>query len=457
MSQKKTTRKKSSSSHSRKQRAGREGPGPQEIAKRTMAGVGGGDADTGGSLPVYAELEEFARQHIQGWLQNLLEEEVTELIGRERYQRRDGDGDDDATPVYRNGHQKPRKLTTPVGTVEVARPRVRGLQERFESRVLPLFERRTQTVKDLLPELYLHGLAQGDFNLALRGLLGDDAALSPASIARLKEKWQAEYAAWRERDLSGLDVVYLWVDGVYVKAGLEKDKAALLVALAGLSDGTKAFVAITPGHRESQPAWSELLRDLKARGMNAPKLVIGDGHLGLWAALRNVFPESDEQRCWNHRIVNVLDRLPKKAQPEAKQLLKEVMYAKTKKRAEKAKRTFTAWCRREGHDAAAGVLDADWERLVAYYSYPEQHWLHLRTTNPIESPFASLRLRTDAARRFRKVSNATACIFKLLLVAEKKFRRLNAPHLLPAVLHGAAFKDGKPVPVNETKTAEHAA
>lgn len=454
---KKTTDTKSSSSRSRQRRAGNEVPEPGVAGVKRNAEAGNGGGEAGARLPVYAELEAFARQHIQSWLQQILEEEVSEVVGRARYERRDA-SDADATPVYRNGYQKPRKFTTSCGTIEVKRPRVRGLQERFESAVLPLFERRSQTVKDLLPELYLHGLAHGDFDIALRGLLGDDAALSPATIARLKEKWQAEYAAWRERDLSGVEVVYLWVDGVYVKAGLEKEKAALLVALAGLSDGTKMFVAITPGHRESQPAWSDLLRDLKARGMNAPRLVIGDGHLGLWSALRNVFPESDEQRCWNHRIVNVLDRLPKRAQPEAKQLLKEVMYAPTKKLAEKGKRTFAAWCRREGHDAAAVVLDADWERLVAYYSFPEEHWLHLRTTNPIESPFASLRLRTNAAKRYRKVANATACIFQLLLLAEKSFRRLNAAHLLPAVLHGAVFKDGQPVPVNSKKTtAENAA
>jgi len=390
----------------------------------------------------YDRLEEYVREHVRGFIQRVLEDEVTQFIGRERYVRRD-EQEEEQSKVYRNGYGKPRKVTTSCGTVEVRRPRVRGLDEPFESRVLPLFERRTKEVNELLPQLYLHGLAQGDFDLAMRGLLGDDAALSPSTIARLKESWQAEWAAWRERDLSELEVVYLWVDGVYVKAGLEKEKAALLVVLAALSDGTKQFVAIVPGHRESTASWSEVLRDLRDRGMNAPRLVVGDGALGLWAALRNVFPETDEQRCWNHRIVNVLDKLPKKAQPEAKHLLKEVMYAKTQKEAVKERKTFEAWCQRHGHKAAAEVLKEDWNRLVAYYAFPQEHWSHLRTTNAVESPFAALRLRTDAAKRFKKVENATAMIFKLLMVAQKRFRRLTAPEKLKEVYKGAHYKDGK--------------
>lgn len=395
----------------------------------------------------FDSLERFAREQVRRYIQRVLEDEVTELIGRARYERRDASNQQEEPEgerkIYRNGYGKPRKLTTSCGTIEVRRPRVRGTDVPFESRVLPLFERRTKTVNELLPMLYLHGLAQGDFELAMRGLLGEDAPVSASTIARLKESWQAEWAAWRERDLSHLQVVYCWADGVYVKAGLEKEKAALLVVLAALADGTKEFVAIVPGHRESEAGWSELLRDLRDRGMNAPRLFCADGHLGVWSALCNVFPESAEQRCWNHRLVNVLDKLPKTAQPEAKKLLKEVMYAETEKKAVKARKTFESWCRRHGHDRAAEVLQKDWERLTAYYSFPQEHWSHLRTTNPIESPFASLRLRTDAAKRYKKVANATAMIFQLLMVAQSRFRRLNAPEKMKEVYEGATYKDGR--------------
>lgn len=396
----------------------------------------------------YELLEGFVREHVQAFIQQVLEDEVTELIGRERYERRDST---DASAVYRNGYGKPRQLTTACGTIEVRRPRVRGLEERFESAVLPLFQRRTKAVNDLLPELYLHGLAGGDFDLAMRGLLGEKAPISAPTIARLRESWQAEWAAWRERDLSSKEVVYLWADGIYVKAGLEKEKAAMLVVLAGLADGTKEFVAIVPGHRESEQSWLDVLRDLRDRGLQAPKLVVADGHLGLWKALPQVYPEAGEQRCWKHRMRNVLDKLPKAAQSTATDLLREVMNAPTRKAATRARTTFEAWCRREGHDRATTVLEADWDRLVAYYDFPKEHWKHLRTTNPIESPFASLRLRTDAAKRFKKVPNATAMIFKLLLVAEATFRRLNAPHLMKEVYLGRQFKDGIPLPSPPSK------
>jgi transposase-like protein len=202
----------------------------------------------------------------------------------------------DSKPVYRNGHGKERRLTLGCGTITVCRPRVRGLEERFESRVLPLFARRTKEVNNLIPQLYLHGLAQGDFDLALRGLLGEEAPISASTVARLKEQWQAEWEQWKKRSLEGLEVVYLWVDGIYVKAGLEKAKAALLVAIGALSDGTKVVLAVEPGYRESVESWSGLLRDLKGRGMNCPGLVIGDGHLGIWGALSNVYPDAMESR-----------------------------------------------------------------------------------------------------------------------------------------------------------------
>src|SRR6185295_16678839 len=280
-----------------------------------------------GSRTIWESLEAMARERIQEFVQVLLEEEVTALVGRRKSERREAV---DAPAVYRNGRGKPRKLAMMGGTIEVRRPRVRGLEERFESRILPLFRRRTEEVGELLPQLYLHGLAQGDFELALRSLLGEGAPLSPSSIERLRGKWVSEHSAWSRRSLRGLEPVYLWADGIYVKAGLEKEKAALLVVVAGLRDGRKVVLAVESGYRESAQAWGRLLRDLRGRGMSAPRLVIADGHLGIWAALAEVFPTAAEQRCWNHKLVNVLDALPKKKQAQARELLRRIPYAPTR-------------------------------------------------------------------------------------------------------------------------------
>ena len=399
----------------------------------------------------WATLETFARHGVQRLLQRVLEEEVEELLGRGRYERRAAV---DAAPGYRNGFGQPRRLSLSNGTITLRRPRVRGLEERFASRILPLFKRRTDEVGRLLPTLYLHGLAHGDFDLALRGLLGDGAPLSPASIARLKANWQAEYEVWKTRAVEELDVVYLWVDGVYVKAGLEKDKAAILVVLAALRDGQKVILAVESGYRESTESWGAILRDLKRRGLRAPKLVIGDGHLGIWGALAAVFPEAAEQRCWNHRILNVLDKLPFKQQAAARGLLTKIPYAVTREDAERQKRAFQAWCTKRGHADAGRALERDWERMVTFYGFPREHWKHLRTSNPVESPFAAVRLRTAAAKRFKKVENATAVIWKTLLLAEHAFRRLDAPELLADVASGAVYVNGvRAVNQRETKIA----
>src|SRR3984893_8972879 len=265
--------------------------------------------------PQWGTLEEFARGRIQSWLQDVLEEEVAELLGRGKSQRRAAV---DAPAGYRNGHGKTRRLSMMAGTIEVKRPRVRGLEQRFESRLLPLFVRRTEAVSELLPQLYLHGLALGDFELALRGLLGDGAPLSASAILRLKATWQAQYAAWQQRDLSQVKLVYLWADGIYVKAGLEDSKAALLVLIGADANGRKMVLAVVSGQRESTESWAAVLRDLKRRGLRAPKLTIADGHLGIWSALATIYPESAEQRCWNHKLRNVLDTVPLKHQPEVK-------------------------------------------------------------------------------------------------------------------------------------------
>ena len=409
--------------------------------------------DRFGSREIWESLEEMARGRIQEFVQALLEEEVTALVGRGKSERREAV---DAPAVYRNGYGKPRKLAMMGGTVEVRRPRVRGLEERFESRILPLFRRRTKEVGELLPQLYLHGLAQGDFELALRGLLGEGAPLSPSSIERLRGKWVSEFEAWSRRDLRGIEPVYLWADGIYVKAGLEKDKAALLVIVAGLRDGRKVVLAVESGYRESAEAWGRLLRDLRARGMSMPRLVIADGHLGIWSALSQVLPEVAEQRCWNHKIVNVLDALPKKLQGEARELLCRIPYATTRREAARLRDEFRSRYEQQ-QPKAVETLERDWERLVAFYSFPQAHWKHLRTTNPVESPFAAVRLRTAAGKRYKKVANATALIWRVLLVVERSFRRLDHPELLAEVAEGATYEDGMRVVQLEPLTVRAAA
>lgn len=405
---------------------------------------------TSSSSQMWERLEAFVREQIQRFIQALLEEEVTALLGRPKSARCAAM---DAPPGLRNGYGRPRRLTLTAGTITVRRPRVRGLDERFVSRVLPLFKRRTREVGELLPQLYLHGLALGDFDLALRGLLGDAAPLSPASLTRLKAQWQLEYEAWKRRRLDDLEVVYVWADGLYVKAGLEDGKSALLVLIGALTDGRKVVLAVEGGQRESKESWGAVLRDLRARGLQPWRCTIADGHLGIWAALAEQQPTVAEQRCWNHRIINVLDAIPTKHQAQARTLLCAMPYAESQAACEELRAQFA---KRYSQLApkAAERLAADWERLVTFYQFPRGHWRHLRTTNIVESPFAAVRLRTTAAKRFKKVDSATALIWKLLQGAEQTFRRLNAPELLPAVYAGAKYVDGiKQVSVNHQEVA----
>jgi len=426
------------------------------MEKNTTTARASSLADPAQASPLWETLETYAREHIQQFVQRLLEEEVDALLGRRKSERRS-----ETAPVgYRNGYGKPRQLALTSGTITVQRPRVRDMDERFVSRVLPLFKRRTQDVGALLPELYLHGLSTGDFELALRGLLGNAAPLSASSIQRLKADWQGQYDAWRRRDLSDLSLVYVWADGIYVKAGLEQSKAALLVLLGALADGRKVVLAVESGQRESTESWAAILRDLKARGLGVPKLTVADGHLGIWSALAQVWPESGEQRCWNHKIVNVLDAVPLKAQPDVKAQLQKIANAESRAVAEKARRSFRLTYQQR-FPKAVERLEADWERMVAYYSFPEPHWRHLRTTNVVESPFAAVRLRTSAAKRVKKVENATALIWRILLVVEQHFRKLNAPHLCAEVFAGVEYQDGvrvvtakaKPSPDHPEKAA----
>lgn len=399
-------------------------------------------SEASASSPVcYATLEQWAREQIQAQLQHLLEEEVTTFLGRARHERRGTVTPVDPPAGSRNGYGKPRQFSMLNGTVTVRRPRVRDLAERFESKILPLFTRRTREVGTLLPELYLHGLSSGDFDLALRGLLGEGAPLSASSIQRLKARFECEYETWKNRDLSGLTVVYWWADGLYVKAGIADRTSALLTIVGARPTGEKVLVACERGERESKASWLTLLRDLKARGLTLPQLTVADGHLGLWAALGELHPTGEEQRCWNHKIANVLDALPKKAQQKAAEWLKAMPYAATKADCERRRDEFVRTYRRtEGK--AVDTLLRDWDRMVTFYAFPQEHWRHLRTTNIVESPFAAVRLRTDASRRYKRVEGAQAIIWKMLRVAERSWRKLNAPELLPLVAAGVPFKDG---------------
>ena len=390
----------------------------------------------------YDTLEQWARGQIQAQLQYLLEEEVTTFLGRARHERRDLVSPIDPPLGSRNGYGKPRAFSMLSGTVTVRRPRVRDLTERFVSKVLPLFTRRTQEVGTMLPELYLHGLSTGDFELALRGLLGEGAPLSASSIQRLKARFELEYKTWTTRDLSELEVVYWWADGLYVKAGIADRKSALLTIVGALTTGEKIVLACESGERESKDSWLTVLRSLRERGLKFPRLTVADGHLGIWAALGELHPAGAEQRCWNHKLANVLNALPRKAQPEATELLKAMPYADTQAECERQRDAFVRLYRKTDPKAVDTLL-RDWDRMVTFYAFPTDHWIHLRTTNIVESPFASVRLRTDASRRYKRVEGAQAIIWKMLRVAEQAWRRLNAPELLPLVAAGVPCKDGQ--------------
>jgi transposase-like protein len=388
----------------------------------------------------YGELEEYARGKIREHLQDLLEQEVSEWLGREKSERKMHPLEQ---PGYRNGYGKTRRFTMSVGTVEIRRPRVRNLDERFESRILPMFKRQTEAVRALIPELYLHGLASGDFELALREMLGEGAPLSASSLQRLKEKWQGEYEQWKGTAIEEKEWAYLWADGIYVKAGIGKEKAALLVVIGVQKDGQKRFLALEPGYRESKESWALVLRQLKTRGVKSARLFIGDGNLGLWAAVGEVYPQAEEQLCWNHKMLNVIDAVSHKEQAEVRKHLTAMMYAENREQALKERKIFEHAFRH--NPKAVKTVVENWERLTTYYDFPREHWTHLRTSNVVESPFSRVRLRTTASRRFKSQINATCLIWKTLMVAEMSFRKLNAPQLVDKVARGAKYENGEEV------------
>ncbi len=352
--------------------------------------------------------------------------------------------------VVRNGHHAEREVTTAAGAVPVRAPRVNdkrtdattGQRKRFASAILPAWARKSPRVVEVLPLLYLHGLSSSDFGPALEQFLGTSTGLSAATITRLTQDWQDEARAFNTRPLTDTDYVYVWVDGIHLKVRLAQDKVCLLVMIGVRADGTKELIALDDGHRESTESWADLLRSCKRRGMAAPVLAVGDGALGFWAAVRGVFPDTAEQRCWFHKIANVLNCLPKSAQPGAKAALAEIWNAEDREHAEKAVKAFAADYGAKWPKAVAKVTD-DLDVLLAFYDYPAEHWIHLRTTNPIESTFATVRLRQKVTKGPGSRAAGVAMAFKLIESAQHRWRAVNAPHLVALVRAGARFEKGK--------------
>jgi transposase-like protein len=366
--------------------------------------------------------------------------------------------------VVRNGYAEPREVLTSSGAVEVVAPRVNdkrvdevtGERRRFCSAILPPWCRKSPKINEVLPLLYLHGLSSNDFGPALEQFLGTSAGLSGSVITRLTVQWQDEAKAFAARDLSGVDYVYVWADGVHLNVRLDEERLCLLVLIGVRADGTKELITLTDGQRESAGSWADLLRDAKRRGMRAPVLAVGDGALGFWAALGEVFASTRAQRCWFHKIANVLSALPKSAHPGAKKALAEIWNAEDKDHARRAVTAFADLYGAKFPKAVAKITD-DVEELLAFYDYPAEHWIHLRTTNPIESTFATVRHRTKVTKGPGSKAAGLAMAFKLIEAAQARWRAVNAPHLVALVRAGARFHHGKLVERESTDTTPEAA
>jgi len=351
--------------------------------------------------------------------------------------------------VVRNGKGRTRRVTIGSGTIAVSAPRVNdrrvdaeGLRCKFTSRILPPYMRRSPKVAEVLPVLYLRGLSTGDFRDALVALLGKDAAgLSATNIARLTSEWETEYRAFQRLSLADRDYVYVWVDGVHFNVRLEDDRLCTLVMIGVRPDGTKELIAVEDGYRESAESWKTVLRDLKRRGMRAPVVAVGDGALGFWAALRDVWPKTREQRDWFHKLGNILDKLPKRLQPRVKAALHEVMYAETRAQAREA---ITRFATEYGakYPKAVTTLEKDADVLLTFFDLPGEHWKHLRTSNVIESPFATVRLRQRVTKGAGSRTKGLLMAYKLLDMAQARWRRLDGAQLLPLVSAGVTFVDG---------------
>jgi transposase-like protein len=352
--------------------------------------------------------------------------------------------------VVRNGYRCVREVLTGAGAVAVTAPRVNdkrvnvetGERQRFSSAILPAWARKSPKVAEVLPLLYLHGLSSLDFAPAMEQFLGTGAGLSAATITRLTTQWQDEARSFGERSLADVDFVYLWVDGIHLNVRLEQEKLCLLVMIGVRADGRKELVALTDGYRESTESWADLLRDCKRRGMRAPVLAMGDGALGFWAALREVFPETREQRCWFHKMANVLASMPKSTHPAATKAMQEIFNAEDGEHARVAAKAFEIDYGAKFPKAVAKIID-DLEVLLAFYDYPAEHWIHLRTTNPIESTFATVRHRSKVTKGPGSRAAGLAMAFKLIEAAQSRWRSVNAPHLVALVRAGATFHRGK--------------
>lgn len=388
-----------------------------------------------------SELEQTLRTGARRLLLAALEAEVenylqTHQVARDEAGRR---------LVVRNGYGAPRQVQTGLGTLEVRAPRVddRRENERFTSRILPPYLRRVPSLENLIPTLYLKGISTSAMPAALEPLLGPNAAgLSPSSIVRLIESWQDDYAQWLKRDLSGRRIVYLWADGIYCNVRLTDERPCLLVVVGAREDGTKELLAIADGERESEHSWKSVLLDLKARGMTvSPKLAVADGAMGFWPALEQVWPSCEKQRCWVHKTVNVLDKLPKKLQPEAKERLHAIWQADTRADAIAAFDGFLKLYQSK-HDKACHCLKKDRDDLLKFYDFPAEHWIHLRTTNPIESSFATVRHRARQTKGCGSRAATLAMMFKLGIECEKSWRRLNGHEQITRLIQGVRFVDG---------------
>ncbi len=413
-------------------------------------------AMTGGSL-----IDEIVRDGARRMLAAALEAEVAAYIAA----CADQFDENGRRLVVRNGHAEPRQVLTSAGAVEVVTPRVNdkrvdastGERARFTSAILPPWCRKSPKISEVLPLLYLHGLSSSDFVPALQSFLGTGSGLSAATVTRLTTQWQDEAKAFNNRDLSTVDYVYVWADGVHLSVRLDEEKLCLLVMIGVRVDGTKELIALAEGYRESAGSWADLLRDCKRRGMRAPVLAAGDGALGFWSALREVFPTTREQRCWFHKIGNVLSALPKSAHPGAKKALAEIWNAEDREHARCAVAAFKLAYGAKFGKAVAKVTD-DLDELLAFYDFPAEHWVHLRTTNPIESTFATVRHRTKVTKGPGSKAAGLAMAFKLIEAAQARWRAVNAPHLVALVRAGARFDKGRLVERGTaTATAEAAA
>jgi transposase-like protein len=390
-------------------------------------------------------LTEALRNGARALLAQAVEAEVAEALSAHTHLTTE----DGRRRLVRHGHMPERTIQTGIGPVAVRQPRVRdrggadGERIQFSSTLLPRYARRTKSLDALLPVLYLRGISSGDMQEALTALLGKDAPnLSPAVLARLKTGWQEEYERWKRRDLSARRYVYIWADGVYLQARMEPDKQCILVLIGATPEGRKELIGFQAGYRESAQSWRELLADLKARGLSVPpELAIGDGALGFWKALEEEFSATQQQRCWVHKTMNVLNKLPKSVQPKAKADLKEIWMAESRKDAEKAFSRFLAKYEAK-YDKAAACLAKDRETLLAFYDFPAEHWKHIRTGNPIESTFATVRHRTIRAKGCLSHDTGMIMVFKLIQTAQSSWRRLDGQNQLPKVVTGVTFTDG---------------